>query len=167
MALPGFRRPRFLIALGVAVLLTAASAGLYFMERPATPRQMPFSEFIQRVESGAVTAVTFSDRDILVTFRDGATAATVPPPEFSRNSSFITDLVRRDVRVEVVPASDPTSLSWSALAVAAAFFALLGFTVYRTTAGKIPSIGSRTRLADRSANVVTFQDVAGVDEAKD
>jgi cell division protease FtsH len=119
------------------------------------------------VESGGVTAVTFGDRDILVTFRDGATATTVAPPEFSRNSSFITDLYRRGVRVEVVPASDPTSLSWSALAVAAAFLALLGFTVYRTTAGKIPSIGSRTRLADRSANVVTFQDVAGVDEAKD
>ncbi len=44
---------------------------------------------------------------------------------------------------------------------------LLGFTVYRTTSGKIPSIGLRTRLADRTSNVVTFQDVAGVDEAKD
>ena len=167
MALPPrFRRPGFLIALAAALLLTAASAGVYFMERPAAPRQMPFSEFIQRVESGSVTAVNFGEREILVTFRDGATAATVAPPEFSRNSSFISDLVRRDVRVEVTPTSDPTSLSWSALAVAAAFFALLAFTVYRTTAGKIPSIGSRTRLADRSANVVTFQDVAGVDEAK-
>jgi cell division protease FtsH len=163
---PRFRRPGFLIALAAALLLTAASAGVYLMERPAAPRQMPFSEFIQRVESGSVTAVNFGEREILVTFRDGATAATVAPPEFSRNSSFISDLVRRDVRVEVTPTSDPTSLSWSALAVAAAFFALLGFTVYRTTAGKIPSIGSRTRLADRSANVVTFQDVAGVDEAK-
>jgi cell division protease FtsH len=167
VALPRFRRPRFLIALAAAVLLTAATAGLYFIERPVTPRQLPFSEFIQRVESGGVTAVTFGEHEILVTFRDGATATTVAPPEFSRNSSFITDLVRREVRVEVTPASDPTSLSWSALAVAAAFFALLSFTVYRTTAGKIPSIGSRTRLADRSANVVTFQDVAGVDEAKD
>jgi len=167
VALPRFRRPRFLVALAAVVLLTAAVAGVYFLERPAMPRQMPFSEFIQRVESGGVTAVTFGDHDILVTFRGGATATTVAPPEFTRNSSFITDLVRREVRVEVVPASDPTSLSWSALAVATAFFALLGFTVYRTTAGKIPSIGSRTRLADRSANVVTFQDVAGVDEAKD
>jgi len=167
VALPRFRRPRFLVALAAVVLLTAAVAGVYFLERPAMPRQMPFSEFIQRVESGGVTAVTFGDHDILVTFRGGATATTVAPPEFTRNSSFITDLVRREVRVEVVPASDPTSLSWSALAVATAFFALLVFTVYRTTAGKIPSIGSRTRLADRSANVVTFQDVAGVDEAKD
>jgi cell division protease FtsH len=167
VALPRFRRPRFLIAVAAVVLLTAGTAGFYFIERPATPRQMPFSEFIQRVESGAVTAVAFGERDILVTFRDGAVAATVAPPEFSRNSTFITDLAHRDVRVEVAPASDPTSLGWSGLGVAAAFFALLGFTVYRTTAGKIPSIGSRTRMADRTANVVTFQDVAGVDEAKD
>jgi hypothetical protein len=38
VALPRFRRPRFLIALAAAVLLTAASAGLFFIERPVTPR---------------------------------------------------------------------------------------------------------------------------------
>ena len=48
-----------------------------------------------------MTAVTFGEREILVTFRDGRMATTVAPPEFSRNSSFITDLVRREVRVEV------------------------------------------------------------------
>jgi cell division protease FtsH len=168
VALPaGFRRPRFLIAVAAIVLLTAASAGFYLVRRTATPGPMPFSEFIQRVESGSVVAVTFGERTIDIAFRDGAHATTVAPPEFLRNSTFIPDLVRREVRVEVMPATDPTSLSWSALGVSAAFFVLLGFTVYRTTAGKIPSIGSRTRLADRTSNVVTFQDVAGVDEAKD
>jgi len=44
--------------LAAVVLLTAAVAGVYFLERPAMPRQMPFSEFIQRVESGGVTART-------------------------------------------------------------------------------------------------------------
>jgi cell division protease FtsH len=151
----------------VIVLLAAASTGYYVARRSTPPRQMPFSEFIQRVESGSVAAVTFGERTIEVTFRDGVLATTVAPPEFSRNSAFITDLVRREVRVEVAPAETPGSLSWSALGVSAAFFVLLGFTVYRTTSGKIPSIGLRTRLADRTSNVVTFQDVAGVDEAKD
>jgi magnesium chelatase family protein len=53
------------------------------------------------------------------------------------------------------------------MATAAAFLALLGFTVYRTTAGRIPSMSGRARVAERGENVVTFQDVAGVDEAKD
>ena len=168
MALPPrFRRPHFLVAAAVIVLLAAASASYYVVRRSVPPRQMPFSEFIQRVESGSVAAVTFGERTIEVTFRDGVLATTVAPPEFSRNSAFITDLVRREVRVEVAPAADPASLSWSAIGVSAAFFVLLAFTVYRTTSGKIPSIGLRTRLADRTSNVVTFQDVAGVDEAKD
>ena len=53
------------------------------------------------------------------------------------------------------------------MATAAAFFALLAFTVYRTTAGRIPTISGRARVAERGEHVVTFQDVAGVDEAKD
>jgi cell division protease FtsH len=53
------------------------------------------------------------------------------------------------------------------MATAAAFFALLAFTVYRTTAGRIPSMSGRARVAERGEQVITFQDVAGVDEAKD
>jgi cell division protease FtsH len=150
------------------VLLIAAPVGIYFASRPASPPQIAFSEFVQRLESGTVTQVTFGERAIDVTFRDGAKATTIAPPEFlAANSAFVTDLVKRQIRVDVTPAADPTSLSWSAIVLAVPFLALLAFTVYRTTAGKIPSISSRTRVADRSANVVTFQDVAGVDEAKD
>jgi cell division protease FtsH len=112
--------------------------------------------------------VTFGDRSLLVTFRDHSQASTVAPAEFlTANASFVTDLVKRQIRVDVTAPADPTSLSWGAIFSVTAFFALLGFTVYRTTAGKIPSISSRSRLADRTSNVVTFQDVAGVDEAKD
>ena len=152
----------------VIVLLAATLAGVYLVRRPAAPPQIAFSEFIQRVESGGVTQVTFGDRSLVVTFRDNSQATTVAPAEFlTANASFVTDLVKRQIRVDVTAPSDPTSLSWSAIFSVLAFFALLAFTVYRTTAGKIPSISSRSRLADRTSNVVTFQDVAGVDEAKD
>ncbi len=40
------------------------------MRRPAAPPQIAFSEFIQRVESGAVTQVTFGERALEVKFRD-------------------------------------------------------------------------------------------------
>jgi cell division protease FtsH len=48
-----------------------------------------------------------------------------------------------------------------------AFLGLICFTVYRVTAGRIPSMSGRTRVAVHGDNVITFQDVAGVDEAKD
>jgi cell division protease FtsH len=67
----------------------------------------------------------------------------------------------------VIPAREPGSLSWGATATVAAFLALLAFTVYRTTAGRIPSISGRARVAEHGDHVITFQDVAGVDEAKD
>ncbi len=129
---------------------------------------LAFSEFIQRVESGGVTKVMFSERTIDIVFRDGSAATTIAPPEFlAANSSFVTDMVKRQIRVEVAPVDDPASLSWSVLAIAGAFCGLVAFTVYRTTAGKIPSISARARTADKGGTVVTFQDVAGVDEAKD
>jgi cell division protease FtsH len=150
------------------VALTAAPAGFYLARRPAPPAPMPFSEFIQRVESGTVTHVTVGEHVVQVVFRDGVKATTIAPREYLlANSSFITDLTRRQIVVNFEPATDPTSLSWGAIGMAGAFLGLLAFTVYRTTAGKIPSISARARVSERGGNVVTFQDVAGVDEAKD
>jgi cell division protease FtsH len=157
-----------LVLAAAIVALTAAPAGLFLMKRaPATPA-IAFSEFLQQVQAGAVTQVTFGDRSVDVKFRDGRVAQTVAPAEFlSANSSFLADLVRRQVRIEVAPAPEPGALSYGAMFTAAAFLGLLGFTVYRTTAGRIPSMSGRARVAERGDTVVTFQDVAGVDEAKD
>ena len=164
---PRFRRPRYLIVAIVAILaLCAVPATIYFKNAPE-PAPIALSEFLQQVERGTVAKVTFAERDIQVTFRDGQTAQTVAPAEFlSANSSFINDLVKRNVRVEVNPLPDPQALSYGMILTVAAFFALIGFTVYRTTAGRIPNSG-RTRVAERGDTVITFQDVAGVDEAKD
>jgi cell division protease FtsH len=165
---PRFRRPRFLILAAAIVALSAAAAGIYFVKRTPPPPALAFSAFIQQVEAGAVAQVIFNERSIDVTFRDGRTAVTVAPPNFlAGNSAFVSELTRRQILVDVTPTPDPASLSYGAMATAAAFFALLAFTVYRTTAGRIPSMSSRARVAERSESVITFQDVAGVDEAKD
>jgi cell division protease FtsH len=162
-----FRRSRVLIV-AAAVVALAATVSLYFINRTPIPPSLAFSEFLQAVEAGQVKQVTFTDRTIDFILRDGTAAQTVAPPEFlGANSAFVTDLYRRSIRVEVTPAAEPGSLSWSALATVAAFLALLGFTVYRTTAGRIPSISGRAKVAEQGEQVVTFQDVAGVDEAKD
>jgi cell division protease FtsH len=151
-----------------AALLLSGVGGLYFATRTAAPPALAFSEFLKAVDAGKVTDVTFADPIIKVVLRDGSAAQTVAPPEFlAANGSFVNDLYRRDIRVDVIPAPQPGSLSWGATATVAAFLALLGFTVYRTTAGRIPSISGRARVAEQGENVITFKDVAGVDEAKD
>ena len=151
----------------VAILALCAVPATIYFRNASEPAPIALSEFLQQVDRGAIAKVTFGERDIQVTFRDGQTAQTVAPAEFlSANSSFINDLVKRNVRVEVNPLPDPQALSYGMILTVAAFFALIGFTVYRTTAGRIPNSG-RTRVAERGDTVITFQDVAGVDEAKD
>ena len=163
-----FRRPRILLAAAAALVLLAGATGVFFSYRAPDVPPIAFSEFLKAVDAGQVTAVVLSDRDIAVTLRDGRTAQTFAPAEFLASSSnFITDLYRRNIRVDVTRAPEPGSLSWSTMAIAAGFIALLAFTVYRTTAGRIPSISGRARTAEQGEHVITFQDVAGVDEAKD
>ena len=167
MELPRLPRPRLLALILAAVLLTGVPA-LYFAKRaPATP-PIAFSEFIQHLDGGRVTQVNFQPRHLAITLRDGSAVTTVAPPEFlASNSAFVTDLVRKQVRVEAAAGADPDALNYPAILTGLAFFGLICFTVYRTTSGRIPSMSGRTRVAERGDNVVTFQDVAGVDEAKD
>ena len=163
-----FRRHRNLILAVLAIAaVTAVPGGWYLMKRAPAPKPLAFSEFLQQVNAGGVKSVTFGERAIDVVLRDGRAVQTIAPKEFlSANSSFVTELVKRDVLVEVTPVADPAALSYGAMLAVAAFFALIVFTVYRTTTGRIPNSG-RARTAEHGENVVTFQDVAGVDEAKD
>ncbi|HET7216824.1 MAG TPA: ATP-dependent zinc metalloprotease FtsH [Vicinamibacterales bacterium] len=163
-----FRRPRALILIAVLAAILLGSAGYAASRRTPEPDALVFSEFLKAVDTGQVSAVTFTERSIVVRLRDGRLAQTVAPPEFlAANSSFVTDLYRRQIRVDVDPLPEPGALSWSAMITAAAFLALLAFTVYRTTAGRIPSISGRARVAEHGEHIITFKDVAGVDEAKD
>jgi cell division protease FtsH len=162
-----FRKPRILM-IAAALVAVIVAAGIYVVKTTPVVTPLVFSEFLKAVDAGKVAEITFDDRTIRVRMRDGQEMQTVAPPEFlAANSSFVTDLYRRGIRVDVTPVAQPGSLSWSAMAMAMAFLALLAFTVYRTTAGRIPSISGRARVAEHGEHVITFQDVAGVDEAKD
>ncbi len=168
VASPRFLRPRVLALTAGILALSAVPAAVYYARRAPLQPPIAFSEFVQQVEAGAVAQVVIGERDIKVTLRDGRTETTVAPADFLvANAGFVTDLVKRQVRVEVTPLPDPAALNYGAVATAIAFFGLLCFTVYRTTAGRIPSFSGRTRIAERGEHAITFQDVAGVDEAKD
>jgi cell division protease FtsH len=161
-----FRRPRY--AVPAALLLCGLiAAGIYVSRRHAAAPELAFSEFLQQVDRGQVKQVRFADGAIALTLADGTKATTVPPPSFLTGaSSFITGLAGRGIRIEVQQAPEPGALTPGSVAIAAFFLALIGFTVYRTTAGRIHTPG-KARMAARGGMVVTFQDVAGVDEAKD
>jgi cell division protease FtsH len=163
---PLLRRKRFFVPAGI-VLALAIGATVHVVRTRHQPPELAFSEFLQLIERGDVIYVRSSQDGIDLTRRDGRQAHTVAPPEFLADATFVSDLaLKRGIRIDVQAAPEPGSLSGGALAIAVAFLALLGFTVYRSTAGRIHTPG-RAKVAERGDQVVTFQDVAGVDEAKD
>jgi cell division protease FtsH len=98
----------------------------------------------------------------------GATLKTNSPASYvTANPSFISDVARRNVRIDVRTASEQTAFSYGALVLGLVFLGLLGTTLYRVTSGRIPALESKTRTANPDEQTVTFDDVAGVDEAKE
>ena len=161
-----FRRPRYAVPAALIVCALIA-AGIYISRRQTAPPEVAFSEFLQHIDRGQVKQIRFAEGAIAITLADGTNARTVPPPSFlTGDSSFITNLAARGVRIEVQQAPEPGALTPASVAIAAFFLGLIGFTVYRTTAGRITTPG-KSKMAERNGQVVTFQDVAGVDEAKD
>jgi cell division protease FtsH len=162
---PLFKRRRFYVPAALVVLALVAT-GIYLSRRHAEPPEIAFSDFLRQVDGGRVQQIRFADGAISMTLQDGKTARTIPPPNFVASDAFLTGLTAHGVRIEAKQAVEPGALNGGAIALAGLFLALLGFTVYRATGGRIHTPG-KARLADSDKQVVTFQDVAGVDEAKD
>ncbi len=151
--------------IGLVVVTVLVMRGSWFVN---SEREVAFSDFFRAVDSGKVLQVTLTDQALIATLRGGERVRTTPPSGFvAGNPAFVADLVRRDIRVVVQPATDGGAFGLGATLLALGFFGLVGFTIYRVTAGRIPSLESRARVADGETSTVTFADVAGVDEAKD
>jgi cell division protease FtsH len=160
-----FRRPRVFVLAGIA-LLAVIAGGVYLSRGSAvvTPA-LTYSEFLQQIDRGQVKQIrAAADGSLVITLANGSTASTVAPLTFL--STDAAQLARKGVQIELQPPTEPNAVSPVSVVIAGFFLILLGFTVYRTTAGRIHTPG-RAKIADREDQVVTFRDVAGVDEAKD
>ena len=160
-----FRRPRAFVPAAIALL--ALIAGTVYLSRRnvEVAPVLAYSEFLQKIDRGQVKQIrAAADGSLDVTLADGSTASTVAPATFLSTND--ARLVSKGIRIELQPQQEPNAVSPISVGIAGFFLILLGFTVYRTTAGRIHTPG-RAKLADREDQVVTFRDVAGVDEAKD
>jgi hypothetical protein len=60
---PRFRRPRYLIlAVAVVLAFTAVPTSIYMIKRAPVPQPIAFSDFLQQIEAGSVTRVTYDER---------------------------------------------------------------------------------------------------------
>jgi cell division protease FtsH len=127
-----------------------------------------FSDLLRDVDAGQVSEVVVRGDTLTYTVAGGQTRQTTAPANYvTANPAFIPDLIGRNVRIVVRSGSEPSAFNYGALILGVGVLGLLGVTMYRVTTGRIPALESKTRTAVPEETTVTFDDVAGVDEAKE
>jgi cell division protease FtsH len=155
-----------------------------FVAREEQPRSVPFSEFVTDVSEGKVQKVKIRPQDnsgeytywlksIDESAQQGQRGARSEKVSVGIMGEQINkQLLDNQVSVEYLP-EDENGLWTSILVTWLPMIFLVGILLFfmrqlQASGGKAMSFGkSRARLLNESQNKVTFQDVAGIDEAKD
>jgi len=146
---------------------------LYFflpLYRTRTPREeISYSQFITYAQAGRIADVTIGDETITGRLKDNQSFRTFVPPN---DTSYLALLQSRNVQIHVEPKSK--SALWpSLLSTMLPFFLLIGLWLLmlrqaQSGSNQAMSFGkSRARLHTENRPKVTFDDVAGVNEAKE
>lgn len=154
------------------VIFIAITAYDYFSVKPQTMEEASYSQFLQRVEEGEVTKVILTKNSIKATKKEGGEFTTTAPDTPLGDESLVSKLEAKGV--EIV-AQNPKEPPWwmTLLSSFLPILILIGvwFFIMNQTHGsgsKVMSFGkSRARLSSGDKVKVTFNDVAGADEAKE
>ncbi len=142
----------------------------HLFNQPKSPqKEISYSQFRQELEQGSIKSVTMQSNRIRGTYVDGSgTFRTVAP----RDADLVPALIKQKVDIQVLPEDDnpwylTALISWLPMIFLIAIFVFF-MRQMQAGGGKAMSFGkSRARLITESQNKVTFQDVAGVEEAKE
>ena len=159
----------FLIWLSVGTLLFVVFQRLPGVSSHQSVVVVPYSKFIQDVEEGRVSGVTLNGPHVFGKTTSGQEFATYAPDQ----SQHVEKLLKKNVFIHAGPAEHEISLLQMILPWLPLIF-LAGLTFYslrQMQSGGNRALGfgrSKARLMDADKNKkITFQDVAGIDEAKE
>ncbi|MDR0810641.1 MAG: ATP-dependent zinc metalloprotease FtsH [Gemmobacter sp.] len=131
-------------------------------------RNLSYSEFIARVDEGQVASVTLDGERVVIRGKDGNTYATVKP----QGESITERLIAKGVEVRAEPQEQSGFMSL--LGIWLPFILLIGIWIFFMNrmqgGGRGGAMGfgkSRAKLLTEKQGRVTFDDVAGIDEAKE
>ncbi len=133
-----------------------------------TSQDISFSQLLNEVDQGRVRDVLIQGPDIHGTFTDGRTFQTYAPSD----PSLVQRLYNKGVSITARPQTDNVPWFVSLLISWLPFVALIGVWIFLSrqmqgAGGKALGFGkSRAKLLTEAHGRVTFEDVAGVDEAK-
>jgi cell division protease FtsH len=164
---PNFRN----FALWVIIfLLVLALVTLFQSPAQKTPSaDITFSQLLTEVDSGHVRDVTIAGADISGHYKDGRAFVTYAP----NDPGLVDTLYKKDVTITARPPSDGNSWLLTLLINGLPLLLFLGVWIYMSRqmqggAGKAMGFGkSKAKLLNEAQGRVTFEDVAGIDEAKE
>ncbi len=139
-----------------------------FQQPQSSSQQISYTEFLRQVDSGEITQVTIQGKNLIGHTVNGKNVQTYAPPD----GGLVNRLMEKKVSIKAEPLEDQPwymtlLISWFPMLL------LIGVWIFfmrqmQGGGGKAMSFGrSRARLLNEEQGRVTFQDVAGVDEAKE
>lgn len=166
---PGNPWIKTLLIWAAVILGLLMVAQLFAGGAQAPSSALPYSEFKARVAAGEVRSVVIGDRRITGQFTDGKTFSTNPVPD----PGLTQDLAEHRVRYDGRPVEEGNI--WVALLINILPFVLflaLGIFIFRqvqkNNGGGAMGFGkSKAKLLTERAGRVTFDDVAGIEEARE
>ncbi len=159
------------IAFWVIMFLLLLTVFQFFGGSSSTTRSadtLGYSEFIALVDGGEVQTVTLNGEQVTFQTKDGKVFGTIAPQDTTLTQRLI------DKKVDVVAKAQTPSGFMSLISVWLPFVLLIGLWFFFMNrmqgGGKGGAMGfgkSRAKLLTEKHGRVTFDDVAGIDEAKD
>src|SRR6202046_4426096 len=154
----------------IIFLLVVALVTLFQSPGQKTPSsEISFSQLLTEVDQGHVREVTIAGPDISGRFTDNRPFMTYAPSD----PSLVDTLYKKNVSITAKPPSDGNSWLMTLLVNGLPLIASLGVCIFLSrqmqgAGGKAMGFGkSKAKLLNEAHGRVTFEDVAGVDEAKE
>ncbi len=160
------------LAIWVAILVLLAALFNLFNNPTQSRRgaEISYSEFLSAVDSGNVSDATIAGNRIYGTMRDGGTSFSTYAPQ---DPTLVERLEKKDIKFRARPSDEDVPsimgmlLNWFPMLLLIAVW-IFFMRQMQSGSGRAMGFGkSRAKLLTERHGRVTFEDVAGVDEAKD
>ena len=160
------------LAIWVAILVLLAALFNLFNNPAQSQRgkEITYSEFLNAVDEGKVAEVTLAGSRIQGTMRDGAAAFSTYAPQ---DPTLVERLQKKNINFRARPSDEDVPsimsmlLSWFPMLLLIAVW-IFFMRQMQSGSGRAMGFGkSKAKLLTERQGRVTFEDVAGVDEAKD
>ncbi|HKY62645.1 MAG TPA: ATP-dependent zinc metalloprotease FtsH [bacterium] len=161
------------IALWIVIILLSISILHFFNAKPTLRNKVSFSEFITAVEQKQIDSVVIREDEYQGKFKDsykdGSYFETLGPVNSDKAFEILakSDAQIRYEKPKETPMWQQILISWMPMLLLFGFFFFFMRQI-QIGGGKALSFGkSRARLMSESQKRITFEDVAGVEEAKE